>query len=116
MSGFFSAFSWVNMRFLMMGLGVTIEVAVLSIVLSFIIGSVFVLIRYVKLSYFSLIVGFIIDLIRNLPLLLIIFFTYFALPKVGIHFGVVTSTIFALTIFESAMLAEIIRSGILAVP
>ena len=28
MSGFFSAFSWVNMRFLMMGLGVTIQVAV----------------------------------------------------------------------------------------
>ena len=116
MSGFFSAFSWVNMRFLMMGLGVTIQVAVVSIVLSFIIGSVLGVIRYVKIPYFSQIVGFIIDLIRNLPLLLIIFFTYFALPKVGIHFGVVTSTIFALTIFESAMLAEIIRSGILAVP
>ena len=116
MSEFFSAFSWVNMRFLMMGLGVTIEVAVVSIILSFIIGSILGVIRYVKIPYLSQIVGFIIDLIRNLPLLLIIFFTYFALPKVGIHFGVVTSTIFALTIFESTMLAEIIRSGIMAVP
>lgn len=116
MSEFFSAFSWVNMRFLMMGLGVTIEVAVVSIILSFIIGSILGVIRYVKIPYLSQIVGFIIDLIRNLPLLLIIFFTYFALPKIGIHFGVITSTIFALTIFESAMLAEIIRSGILAVP
>ena len=116
MSDFFSAFSWVNLRFLMSGLGVTVEVAVVSVILSFIIGSVLGVIRYVKIPYFSQIVGFIIDLIRNLPLLLIIFFTYFALPKVGIHFGVVTSTIFALTIFESAMLAEIIRSGIMAVP
>lgn len=116
MSEFFSAFSWVNMRFLMMGLGVTIEVAVVSIILSFIIGSILGVIRYVKIPYLSQIVGFIVDLIRNLPLLLIIFFTYFALPKIGIHFGVITSTIFALTIFESAMLAEIIRSGILAVP
>ncbi|MBC6498372.1 ABC transporter permease subunit [Weissella confusa] len=65
-------------------------------------------IRYVKIPYLSKIVGFIIDLIRNLPLLLIIFFTYFALPKIGIHLGVMTSTIFALTIFESAMLAEVI--------
>lgn len=116
MSEFFSAFSWVNLRFLMSGLGVTVEVAVVSVILSFIIGSVLGVIRYVKIPYFSQIIGFIIDLIRNLPLLLIIFFTYFALPKVGIHFGVVTSTIFALTIFESAMLAEIIRSGIMAVP
>ena len=116
MSDFFSAFSWVNLRFLMSGLGVTVEVAVISVILSFIIGSILGVIRYVKIPYFSQIVGFIIDLIRNLPLLLIIFFTYFALPKVGIHFGVVTSTIFALTIFESAMLAEIIRSGIMAVP
>lgn len=116
MSDFFSAFSWVNLRFLMSGLGVTVEVAVISVILSFVIGSILGVIRYVKIPYFSQIVGFIIDLIRNLPLLLIIFFTYFALPKVGIHFGVVTSTIFALTIFESAMLAEIIRSGIMAVP
>lgn len=116
MSEFFSAFSWVNLRFLMSGLGVTVEVAVISVILSFVIGSILGVIRYVKIPYFSQIVGFIIDLIRNLPLLLIIFFTYFALPKVGIHFGVVTSTIFALTIFESAMLAEIIRSGIMAVP
>ena len=87
MSEFFSAFSWVNMRFLMMGLGVTIEVAVISIILSFIIGSILGVIRYVKIPYLSQIVGFIVDLIRNLPLLLIIFFTYFALPKIGIHFG-----------------------------
>jgi putative glutamine transport system permease protein len=116
MSEFFSAFSWVNLRFLITGLGVAVQVAVISVILSFIIGSVLGVIRYVKIPYFSQIIGFIIDLIRNLPLLLIIFFTYFALPKVGIHFGVVTSTIFALTIFESAMLAEIIRSGIMAVP
>jgi putative glutamine transport system permease protein len=116
MSEFFSAFSWVNLRFLITGLGVTVQVAVISVILSFIIGSVLGVIRYVKIPYFSQIIGFIIDLIRNLPLLLIIFFTYFALPKVGIHFGVVTSSIFELTIFESAMLAEIIRSGIMAVP
>ena len=112
MSEFLSAFSWINIRFLLMGLWVTIEVAVVSVILSFIIGSVLGVIRYVKIPYLSKIVGFIIDLIRNLPLLLIIF----ALPKIGIHLGVMTSTIFALTIFESAMLAEVIRSGIVAVP
>jgi putative glutamine transport system permease protein len=116
MSEFIAAYSWINVRFLLTGLWVTIQVAVVAVVLSFIIGSVLGVIRYMKVPVLSGVVGFIIDLIRNLPLLLIIFFTYFALPKIGIHLGVMTSAIFALTIFESAMLAEIVRSGILAVP
>ena len=115
MSEFLSAFSWINIRFLLMGLWVTIEVAVVSVILSFIIGSVLGVIRYVKIPYLSKIVGFIIDLIRNLPLLLIIFFTYFALPKIGIRrcYDVYD---FCFDDFESAMLAEVIRSGIVAVP
>ncbi len=110
------AYSWINLRFLLMGLWVTIEVSVISIGLSFVIGSLLGIIRYMKLGWFSKIIGFIVDVIRNLPLLLIIFFTYFGLPKIGIHMGVMMSTTVAMTIFESAMIAEIVRSGILAVP
>lgn len=116
MQDFLQAYSWVNMRFLLNGLWITIVVSVVSIAFSFVIGSILGTVRYMKIKYVSEIVGFIIDLIRNLPLLLIIFFTYFALPKVGIHFNVMISTIVAMTIFESAMLAEIVRSGIKAVP
>ena len=32
--------------------------------------------------------GLVIDIIRNLPLLLIIFFTYFALPQLGIRLNI----------------------------
>ncbi|MCM0583251.1 amino acid ABC transporter permease [Weissella diestrammenae] len=116
MTNFLQAYSWVNMRFLFEGMWVTVQVAVISVILSFIIGSVLGVLRYVKIPVVSTIVGLIIDIIRNLPLLLIIFFTYFALPKINIHFSVMGSTIFALTIFESAMLAEIVRGGIVAVP
>ncbi|SUP60983.1 Arginine transport system permease protein ArtQ [Weissella viridescens] len=116
MQDFLQAYSWINMRFLLTGLWVTIEVSVISIIFSFIIGSILGVIRYMKVKYLSAIVGFIIDMIRNLPLLLIIFFTYFALPRIGVHFNVTVSTIVAMTIFESAMLAEIVRSGIKAVP
>lgn len=55
-------------------------------------------------------------MIRNLPLLLIIFFTYFALPQIGIRFNIFWSAVVALTIFESAMLSEIFRAGLNAVP
>lgn len=113
---FFNAFSWINIRFLLDGLMVTLQVAVVSIIFSFIIGGILGVIRYMKIPYFSVIVGIIVDIIRNLPLLLIIFFTYFALPQIGIQFSIFWSAVAAMTIFESAMLSEIIRAGLIAVP
>ena len=110
------AFTWSNLRFIFDGLLVTLEVAVVSVILSFLIGSVLGVLRYLKIPVFSLILGVVIDIIRNLPLLLIIFFTYFALPQIGIQFSIFWSAVVALTIFESAMISEIIRGGLLAVP
>ncbi|AEV95670.1 amino acid ABC transporter permease [Pediococcus claussenii] len=116
MQSFIDAYSWVNISFLLKGLWITIEVSVISIILSYIFGAILGLIRYVKIKYLSAIVGFVIDLIRNLPLLLIFFFTYFGLPNMGIRLSIMASAISALTIFESAMLAEIIRGGIESIP
>lgn len=107
-----ASYSWVNIRFLLEGLLVTVEVAAISIILSFIIGAILGLIRYMKIPVFSKIVGGIVDIIRNLPLLLIIFFTYFALPQLGIRLNIFWAAVAAMTIFESAMLSEIIRGGL----
>ena len=112
MKTFIAANSWINLAFLLKGLWITVEVSIVSIILSYLIGGLLGIIRYWKIKYVSALVGFIIDVIRNLPLLLMIFFVYFGLPNVGIRIEIVPSAILALTIFESAMLAEIIRSGI----
>ncbi|MBL3536411.1 amino acid ABC transporter permease [Levilactobacillus brevis] len=115
MQNFIAAYSPDNLRYLFGGLGITILVSVISIIGSFIIGSILGVIRYVKIKYVSAIVGFIIDVIRNLPLILILFFTYFGLPNLGVKPDVIPAAILAMTIFESTMLAEIVRSGIQAV-
>ena len=115
MENFIHAYSWINISFLLQGLWVTIYVSLISIALSFVLGLVFGFIRYVKIKYLSAIVGFVIDIIRNLPLLLIIFFTYFGLPELGIITNPTVASIIALVVFEGAMLAEIVRSGIAAV-
>lgn len=112
MATFIHAYSWIDIRFLLQGLWVTIYVSLISIVLSFVLGLFFGLIRYMKIKYVSAIVGFIIDIVRNLPLLLIIFFTYFGLPQMGIVTNPTTASIIALVVFEGAMLAEIVSSGI----
>lgn len=115
MGNFAQAYSWVDIRFLLQGLWVTIYVSLISIALSFVVGLVFGFIRNMKIKYLSAIVGFCIDIIRNLPLLLIIFFTYFGLPELGIVTDPTVASIIALVVFEGAMLAEIVRSGINAI-
>ena len=73
MQTWIDALSWLNFGFLLKGLAVTLYISLVSIVLSFILGSVLGIIRYSKIKYISAAVGFVIDLVRNLPLLLIIF-------------------------------------------
>jgi putative glutamine transport system permease protein len=112
---FIGAYSWPNVRYLLEGFLVTLEVAAISIVLSFIIAIVFAIIRYMKIPMLSQFVFLWVEMIRNLPLLLIIFFVYFALRDVGIKMEIFSAAIAALTIFESAMISEIIRSGLMSV-
>lgn len=110
------AFSWDNIGFLLDGLRVTVEVAIFTIIISIIIGFLLGIIRYFEIPVISKVVGWIVDIIRNLPLLLIIFFTYFALPQLGISLNVFWSTVVAMSIFEATMISEILRGGLMALP
>ncbi|QSF45588.1 amino acid ABC transporter permease [Paenibacillus tianjinensis] len=112
---FAGAFSAANLGFLMDGFYLTLIVAFVSIILSFVIGVIVGVIRYAEVPVLSPVMFFLVELIRNLPLLLIIFFVRFALPEVGIKMGLTTAAIAALTIFEAAMIAEIVRGGLTAV-
>ncbi|MDN4523836.1 amino acid ABC transporter permease [Fictibacillus fluitans] len=109
---FIGAYSLGNLLFLLKGLGTTLLVAFIAIIFSFLIGSILGILRYAKIPVLSGIVALCVEVIRNLPLLLIIFFTFFALPEVGIKLSVTMAAITALIIFESAMLSEIVRSGL----
>ncbi|EHM01241.1 amino acid ABC transporter permease [Lentilactobacillus parafarraginis] len=110
------AYSWVNIKFLLEGAWVTVFVSVLSIILSYIFGIILGVIRYVKIKYLSAIVGFVIDIIRNLPLILILFFTYFGLPHIGFKPDPIWASVIAMAVFESMMVAEIVRAGIASIP
>lgn len=112
---FQGAYTGDHFLFLLKGLFVTLEIAVIAILLSFIIGSIVGTLRYTKIPVVSQLLAVIVEIIRNLPLLLIIFFTYFALPEAGLKLEIKTAAIVALTIFEAAMISEIVRSGLLSI-
>ena len=109
---FMNAFTPDNVAFLLEGFWVTLKVAFISIILSFLIGGLVGTLRFAKIPFVSHILAVIVEVVRNLPLLLIIFFTYFALPEIHIKLEIIPAAIVALTIFESAMISEVIRSGL----
>lgn len=109
---FAGAYTWVNIKFLLEGFGVTLQVAFFAIILSFFIAGAVGTVRYAKVPILSQVFAVLVETIRNLPLLLIILFTFFALPEIGISMEKIPAAIVALTIFEAAMISEIIRSGL----
>ncbi|MGG1658601.1 amino acid ABC transporter permease [Brevibacillus sp. NRS-1366] len=112
---FIGAYAPSHLTFLLEGFWITLQVAFLSIIFSFAIAIVVGVLRYARIPIVSKILATLVELIRNLPLLLIIFFTYFALPEIGIKLDKFYAAVLALVIFEAAMLSEIVRSGLTSV-
>ncbi|WP_018132621.1 amino acid ABC transporter permease [Effusibacillus pohliae] len=109
---FAGAYSADHIKFLFEGFGVTLQVALISIVLSFAIAIMIGILRYAKIPVVSQLLGVWVEGIRNLPLLLILFVTHFGLPDVGLKLDKLPSAIVGLVVFESAMISEIVRSGL----
>ncbi len=110
---------------LVSGMKVTLELSLLGITFSFIIG---LLIAVMRMSHFRplrWIASAYLEFFRNTPLLVQIFFWYFGsykiLPKFINDWLVTTNfefaaALIALTIYTSAFIAEDIRSGVLSIP
>ena len=101
---------------LLSGLLITIEVSLLAFVFSFAIG---VIVATMRVTPQRLIAGLgtaYVEFVRNVPLLVQIFFFYFGLPSIGIRLDGFWSGVCGLSIYTGAFFAEAIRSGILSVP
>ncbi|WP_028778041.1 amino acid ABC transporter permease [Shimazuella kribbensis] len=109
---FQAVFTKPHLLFLLDGLLVTLEVAFLAIVFSFVFGTILGILRYTKIPVLSHLAILYIETIRNIPFLLVIFFGYFGLKQLDIDLPITTSVIVSMTIFTSSLIAEIVRSGL----
>lgn len=99
------------------GLAMTLIVAVLCILLSFPIAIAFALGSLSPYSSVRLVSRAVVNCIRGIPLLMLIFWCYFVIPiMTGYSVSGFTTLVVALTIYEAAYLSEIIRAGIEALP
>jgi len=96
--------------------GVTVYATVTSFLLALVGGLILMLLKTHRNRWISQPATEIIEVIRATPLLVQIFFVFFLLPEVGITLSPLTSGILALSIYNSALCAEVYRAGFQAVP
>lgn len=103
------------------GFILTMELVILDVILSTIVGALCALIMTSKnqkciIKLLKVIVRIYIELFRGSPLLLQIFFIYYGLGYLGVDMPLFGSCLLSLTLHHGAYIAEIFRSGIESVP
>jgi putative glutamine transport system permease protein len=99
------------MLFLMGGFKVTLEIGLCSIILSVIFGTIFGISRHLNIPVLSTLSAIYIDIIRNIPCLLLVLIVRFMTPLPPVLSGIA-----AMSIFTAATMAEVVRGGLNAIP
>ena len=90
----------------------TLRIAAIGIVGSLAVGLLVAAIRQYRIPVASQIAAAYVELSRNTPLLVQLFFIYFGLPRVGIKWSGETCAIVGLIFLGGAYMAEALRSGL----
>ncbi len=93
----------------------TLTLGGVGIVLAISVGFICAMIRYYKIPIAKQVVGAYIELSRNTPLLIQLFFLYYGLPKLGIKISAEACAVIGLTFLGGSYMAEAFRSGLEAV-
>jgi len=131
-AGFEPFKSWPIWRFLLEGLWISVQIALYAIVLSIIIGTVMAVGRLAPNRIVHWLCATYIEVFRATPLLLLLFFIFFGAGRLDLswlrdipllwglvddrgHLDRLPAAVAALTLYNSAVVAEIIRAGILSI-
>src|SRR5215208_2567264 len=105
-----------NWEALLRGLGRTIEVSVIAVIGSFLIGLVLGAARAHRVPVVSQLATIYVEVIRNTPILVQIFFIFYALPQLGIRLDQFTVAWLSVMVWGGAFNTENFRAGFEAVP
>lgn len=107
---------WRSFDQLIAGLGLSLVLTVVAIAIGCVIGLVVAFALRSRSGFFRRPAGLYVTVIRNTPILVLVLFTYFALPQLGVRLDKINSFIATLAVYSGAYLAEVFRAGLIAVP
>ena len=90
----------------------TVKLGIAGIIFAIIIGLICAVVQYYKIPVLKRIAGVYIELSRNTPLLVQLFFIYYGLPKIGIKTSAPICGIVGLAFLGGSYMAEAFRSGL----
>lgn len=102
--------------FFVKGMEMTLFISVIGIVLALVVGLVCAGIELARVPVARQIVRVYIEISRNTPLLVQLYFLFFGLPKIGIVWSAETCAIVGLGFLGGSYMAEAMRAGLQAVP
>ncbi|MCW6038537.1 ABC transporter permease subunit [Spirulina subsalsa FACHB-351] len=107
------------------GMRFTLLLTALATIGGIALGTLLAMMRLSSIKLLSTVAGGYVNLMRSLPLILVIFWFYFLVPYIGawvvgsdqpIAVGAFASALITFTIFEAAYFSEIMRAGIQSIP
>lgn len=105
-----------NLPFLWEGLQLSLLLTFLAVIGGIVLGTLLALARLSGIKTLSLVAAAYVNLIRSVPLILVIFWFYFLVPlALGRPIGGFYSALIAFVMFEAAYYSEIMRAGIQSV-
>lgn len=93
----------------------TVRIGLAGVICSIVIGLICAVIQYYRIPILRRIISIYIELSRNTPLLVQLFFIYYGLPKVGISTDAEACGVAGLAFLGGSYMAEAFRSGLEAV-
>lgn len=109
-------YSWEILPILAQASLVTLQATILGFALAAVLGLLFAVARQSANAWLSLSVTAMVEFIRSTPLLIQIFFLYFALPEFGIVIPAMTAGVLALGLHYGTYCSEVYRAGLDNIP
>jgi len=103
---------WQNWELLLEGMGLTLQLSTLAILLGLVLGTLAALCRLSPNRLLRLLATTYVEAIRNTPFLVQLLFIFFGISSLGPRLGSTPAALLALTINFGAYAAEILRAGI----
>lgn len=105
-----------TLPYLLQGTVSSIALALAVIVLGTAAGVALGLLRFVPWRGLVALVAWGVELVRAVPLLLLIFFIFFGLPALGLRIPTFPAAVLAMSLWMAVNTAEVVRGGIQSIP